>query len=68
MPIGARARFEGSTLRLTAYVGSVDGTSSVRMERSGPADAPQALGEALAAEMLAAGADAILAEVRGEAS
>lgn len=65
VPIGARARLEGDALRLTAYVGSVDGGRSVRMERTGPAEAPQALGEALAAEMLAAGADEILAEVRG---
>jgi hypothetical protein len=37
------------------------------MERSGAAEDPQALGEALAADMIAAGADSILDEVRGTA-
>ncbi len=67
VPIGGRARIDGDTLVLTAFVGSVDGATTLRMERSGPAGEPEALGEALAAEMLAAGADAILAQVRGGA-
>lgn len=67
VPIGGRARVAGDTLVLAAFVGSFDGTATLRMERSGAVGEPEALGEALAAEMLAAGADAILAQVRGGA-
>jgi hydroxymethylbilane synthase len=55
------------TLRLRAYVGSLDGAHTVRTELSGPPEAPEELGEALAAELRARGADRILAEVRGAA-
>ncbi len=68
VPIGARARVQGETLSLTAYVGSVDGSRSVRMARTGSVGAPEELGAALAAEMLGAGAEVILAEVRGSSS
>jgi hydroxymethylbilane synthase len=54
-------------LVLRAFVGSVDGTQAVRGELAGPAEAPESLGIALADELLARGADQILAEVRGEA-
>ncbi|MHB1345400.1 MAG: hydroxymethylbilane synthase [Thermoleophilia bacterium] len=67
VPIGGRARVEEGVLVLAAFVGTTDGRRTVRMERSGPIGEPEALGEALAAEMLAAGADAILGEVRGGA-
>ncbi len=55
-------------LRLRAFVGALDGREAVRLEASGPAGAPEALGERLAAELLAAGADRILAAVRAEAA
>jgi hydroxymethylbilane synthase len=54
-------------LLLRAYVGSVDGTKAVRGELAGPAQAPEGIGIALAEDLLARGADAILAEVRGAA-
>jgi hydroxymethylbilane synthase len=54
-------------LLLRAFVGSVDGTKAVRGERAGPAQAPEGLGIALAEDLLARGADRILAEVRGAA-
>jgi hydroxymethylbilane synthase len=54
-------------LRLRAYVGSLDGTRRVRGEMSASAGDPERLGEALAAELLAQGADGILVEVRGTA-
>jgi hydroxymethylbilane synthase len=54
-------------LRLRAYVGSLEGTRRVRGELSASAGAPERLGEALAAQLLAQGADGILAEVRGTA-
>jgi hydroxymethylbilane synthase len=50
---------------LRAFAGSVDGTKVVRGELVGPAQAPEGLGLALADDLLARGADQILAEVRG---
>jgi len=52
-------------LRLRAFVGSVDGADAIRAEKTGPAEAPEALGTALADELLERGAARILAEVRG---
>ncbi len=68
VPIGARARLTEGGFVLTAYVGDVDGRRSIRMERVGSSDDPEALGRALAADMIAGGADVILADVRGCAS
>jgi hydroxymethylbilane synthase len=67
VPIAALARVDGSELVMHAFVGSLDGSVSVRDDDSGPADDPEALGWQLAARLLADGADRILAEVRGEA-
>lgn len=70
VPIAAHARWTAGgergegTLVLTAYVGSVDGVRSVRGEGTRPADDPEGLGAALAAELLERGADAILDEIR----
>ena len=52
-------------LLLRAFVGSIDGTTVVRGELAGPSRAPEGLGISLAADLLARGADRILAEVRG---
>jgi hydroxymethylbilane synthase len=52
-------------LRLRAYVGSLDGADALRGEKTGSAEAPEALGTALADELLGRGAGRILAEVRG---
>ena len=52
-------------LRLRAFVGSLDGTDTVRAELTGPAQAPEGLGIALAEDLLGRGADRILASVRG---
>lgn len=65
VPIGARGTIAGDRLSLVAYVGSVDGSKSVTMEQQGSAVDPEAVGVELARAMLAAGADEILAEVRG---
>jgi len=51
-------------LRLRAFVGSLDGADSVRAESCGPAEAPEALGETLADQLLGMGAGRILAAVR----
>jgi hydroxymethylbilane synthase len=53
-------------LRLRAFVGSLDGRRAVRDESAGPAADPEALGAELAGLLRAGGADAILAEVRGQ--
>ena len=52
-------------LRLQAFVGSLDGTDTVRGELTGPSQAPEGLGIALAEDLLARGAGRILACVRG---
>ncbi len=52
-------------LRLLAFVGSLDGTDTVRGELTGPSRAPEGLGIALAEDLLARGASRILASVRG---
>jgi hydroxymethylbilane synthase len=67
VPIGCRGILIGNILRLVAYVGSVDGSRHVRMEREGTAWDPERLGEELARVMLAAGGSEILNEVRGGA-
>jgi hydroxymethylbilane synthase len=54
-------------LRLRAYVGSLDGADTVRLELEGPAADPEALGLELAGRLRAAGADRILQAVRAEA-
>ena len=66
VPIAAHADWEpgAGSLALTAYVGSLDGTRSVRGERARRADDPGALGTALAAELLERGAGEILEEIR----
>jgi hydroxymethylbilane synthase len=62
-PVAALA--EASTtprVRLQGLVASVDGARMVRVQGEGD---PQAVGEQLASEALAAGADRILAAIRG---
>ena len=54
----------GGDLVLRAYVGSLDGAVTVRDAMTASADDPEALGEALAERLRAAGADRILAELR----
>ena len=64
--LGEPAGGDGANgLRLRAFVGSLDGTRTVHRELLGEVAAPEALGSALAAGLLAAGADEILREVRG---
>lgn len=58
VPVGALAREDGGALVLDAGVFGLDGTMSVRVREHGRA--PLALGEAVAARLLAEGAGAIL--------
>jgi hydroxymethylbilane synthase len=63
VPLAAYAEITGDSMRLRAYVGSPDGTRTVRGLREGPADDAEAIGIALANELRDRGADAILADL-----
>ncbi len=65
VPIGAHAVVAGDQLWLRGLVGSPDGRQLLQDEIRGPRQAAEALGEALARRLLAAGADRILAQVYG---
>jgi len=60
VPIGAHATLEGEGLMLDGLVGSVDGRVVLRELREGFADDPEALGRALAEDLLARGAGELL--------
>lgn len=65
VPIAGYAEFDGERLRLRALVGQPDGGKVIRGEIRGmPAEA-EAIGIALAEDLLRRGADKILAEVYG---
>jgi hydroxymethylbilane synthase len=64
MPIGAYASIADGRLSITAIVISPDGSRIVRAEASGPAVAPEDVGERAGDELLAQGGDKILADVR----
>jgi len=66
-PVGARARLEGDTLTLDAFAGLPDGSHWIRDRADGEAAEPAALGLAVAARMLAAGARDLLAAADGAA-
>ena len=63
VPIGGHAVLEGDTLWLRGLVGTADGSEIVRGEIRGPRDQAEALGTALAEELLAHGAAEILREL-----
>ncbi|MEV1006798.1 hydroxymethylbilane synthase [Streptomyces sp. NPDC049881] len=65
VPVGAHAVLHGDTLRLSGTVTSLDGKIQIRASADGTADAPEALGQAVAADLLRGGADEILASLRG---
>jgi hydroxymethylbilane synthase len=60
VPIGAYAQLHGSTLQLRGLVGDTFARSSIAGELSGPASAPEALGDTLARQLIARGAKAFL--------
>ena len=64
LPLGAYAVHDGAELLLRGLVAAPDGARIVRAEVRGSSEAPEALGERLAAELLAAGAGAILAALK----
>ncbi len=61
LPLAAYAVASGAQIRLRGLVAMPDGCKVVRAELKGPIAAPEKLGEALAANLRALGADAILA-------
>ncbi|MBS0198927.1 MAG: hydroxymethylbilane synthase [Proteobacteria bacterium] len=61
VPIAAFARLDGDRLHLQGLVGAVSDGHSLRARGDGDAAAPEALGERLADELLAAGARTLIA-------
>jgi hydroxymethylbilane synthase len=64
VPIAGHAMHDGDGLWLRGLVGTPDGTRLLRAERRGPNGSAEAIGEALADELLAQGAGEILAALR----
>jgi hydroxymethylbilane synthase len=63
MPIGAYADVSGGALTLVAIVLSLDGAQVLRAESRGPMSDANAVGHAVAEELLAQGAAGILADI-----
>jgi hydroxymethylbilane synthase len=61
VPLGAFAELRGARLHLRGFVATPDGTRMASAELSGRPEAAEALGDALAAELRARGAEEILA-------
>lgn len=66
VPLAAYAELNGERMRLRALVGSPDGRRLIRAEGAGSAGKPEALGEAVAEQLLAQGAAAILRALTGD--
>ena len=65
VPIAAYALLEDDTLWLRGLVGAVDGTTIYRVEGRAPRQEGERLGRELAEQLLAQGADKVLAEIYG---
>jgi hydroxymethylbilane synthase len=65
VPIAAHAVLNDGSLTIEGLVGSVSGDTIIRDRREGSPEEAEALGVALAEELLSRGADKILAEVYG---
>jgi len=61
VPLGGFAEVIGGKLRMRGFVASPDGKQLIRAEQTGSMEAPEALGDAVAQDLRAQGADAILA-------
>jgi hydroxymethylbilane synthase len=68
IPLAAHATVAGATLHLRAMVATPDGTRSASAELSGPADAPEQLGERVSELLQQQDAGAILAACKVEAA
>jgi len=67
IPLAAHATLEGEVMRLRAMVATPDGTQMASADLSGPASAPEVLGEQVASVLRAQGADAILQQCKLQA-
>ena len=67
VPIGAYALVDGEQVHLRGLVGAIDGSEILRAEISGNTTDAEALGVQLAEQLLALGADKILADVYRDA-
>jgi hydroxymethylbilane synthase len=67
VPLGAYAERNGDALHIIGFVASIDGREVLREAVTGPADDPEALGQALASKLRALGADRILAALADHA-
>jgi hydroxymethylbilane synthase len=67
IPLGAHAVLDAGGVWLRGFVGTPDGTELVRGERRGPIGSASDLGRALAEDLLARGADRILAALGTDA-
>lgn len=65
VPIAAYAELHGEEFHLRGLVGDPDGSLILKAEARGPRGAPAALGQRVARELLARGAQSILAKVYG---
>lgn len=63
VPIGVYATVQNETIHIRGLVGSLDGKTLLKVEKTGPTEAPELLGDDLGLEILKMGADKILAEV-----
>jgi hydroxymethylbilane synthase len=61
VPLGAYATLEGTALHLRAFVGTPDGARAIRGERRGAAADGESMGRALAEDLIARGAEEIIA-------
>jgi hydroxymethylbilane synthase len=68
VPIACYAVLEGEQLWLRGLVGRPDGGLTLSAQARGPRQAPEALGIAVADQLLAEGAGGILAQVYGQAN
>ena len=65
VPLGAYALREGDHINMTGFVASVDGKQMLRESVTGSIDNAEAVGQELAAKLVARGADKILAALDG---
>ncbi len=63
VPIAGFAELHGAAMSLNALVGDADSGELIRADASGPAEDPEALGNAVAARLRALGVDRLLADL-----
>lgn len=68
IPLAAYATIDGDLMRLRAMIATPDGKQIAQVDLHGQADAPEALGEQVAAALRAQGAEAILAVCKADAA